>query len=196
MRRNEYNRTQDFYRAKTHKEIYYYSAGIPSTAWNTFSGKVRFCLTMYNDKQISPEEQQKWYEKFKTDIIEYAKPYLILIGGIEDDHLSNLLSYELMKVALDNGQKIQITDAEEIKKELRIKKDEQITGNETILMLNNVYLECTDERIQTVRDWIYRHKEDFRVIALGGDPSKFIKRCRVKPNVLLYVDSVNVQTRV
>jgi len=192
MRKSEYNRTQDFYRAKSAKERLYYSAGIPSTAWGNFSETVLFQLIMYNENQILPSEQEQWYKKFKTTN-EFNKPYLIFIGGLEDDHLPNLIAYDLMKLALANDHLVQITNSDSCGRE---GYDEENPKNESVFMLHNLFTDCTNGRVQHVRDWIVRHEADFRIITLGGDPSVFIKRCKVKPNVLLYVTGNKVKTRV
>lgn len=189
MRKSEYNRTTDFYRANTPLEKLYYSAGIPSMAWKKFSKKTLFQLMLYNNNQISPEEQGQWYDKFTTNASEFDKAYLVLIGSMEDDHKARLLSYELMKTALkDTNHRIQITNAEAVK--------EEIVRDETVFMLYNVFLDCTKDRVQDIRDWIIKHEDSFRVVAVGGDPSIFIKQCKIKPNVLLYINGIKIQTRV
>ncbi len=187
MRKYKQHRTADFYKAKTPKEKLFYSGGIPSENWLDFKENFNF-IYMGDKKEKITQSQQ--HQNWSYDVLDFSQPYLIIIGGVDYDKLALSLSYELMKKALcsiknqdkynKTYHRIQITDASLIK--------EEKVEDEDVLMLINVFSECTIDRIQSIRDWVYKHKEYYRLIAMTGNPFIFSKKCGLKPNMLLYVE--------
>lgn len=182
MRKLEYNRSADFHRAANPLEKLYYSAGIPSANWKSFVSMPSYELITYDDKVITPDTQSQWYTKFLSNPALFQSPYLVMIGSMDYDEPACALAYELVKKALvstEIGSRVQITNA-------CATKDDDIR-NEIVFMLYNVYDNASEDRIQNIRDWIYTYQENFRIIALCGDPAVLAKRCRIKPHALLYV---------
>jgi len=174
-------RTQDFHFIKTERDALYYAAEIPSVSWGPIKDrKLSFNLLVSEDYSISPKEQASWFKKLAEGEM-FSKPYLVLISSRDDDSLAVSVGYDLMKKALER-RRVQVTGSAGI--------NQEETHDETVFMLTNVYEEAPSDRIQSVRDWCYRHKESFRILCASGDPIAIKKRLRLKFNALFYLDSI------
>lgn len=174
-------RTQDYYFIKTEKDGLYYAADIPSTAWGPLlTEDPRFKLAVFDDDNISPKMQTEWFARLRSGEM-FSLPYLILVSSDVDDDVSTAQGYDLMKRALEKGIRVQVTESSRI--------PEEETNDETVFMLTNVYDEAPPERIQSVRDWCYRHKTSFRILCATGDPAVLVRRLKLKFNAVFYLDS-------
>ncbi len=174
-------RTQDFHFIKTTKDALYYAAEIPSTAWGPILiDEPRFKLVVFDDDNISPKIQAEWFARLRSGEM-FSKPYLILVSSDVDDDMSISQGYDLMKRALEQEIRVQITESSRIR--------EEEVNDETVFMLTNIYDEAPPERIQSVRDWCHRHKTCFRLLCATGDPTVLIRRLKLKFNAVFYLDS-------
>jgi len=174
MRHGDY-RTADYHRVKTQQDALFYSASIPYLYWKKEDITPMF-LPIANCGAYDQET------KFKTLISKdtiFKKPYLIFIGS-SDEYSSLLISYDLMKKALLLDNKVQITDSSLVQEEIVI--------DETVFMLTNIFDRGTNERVMKARDWIYRHKEYFRIVTMACDPYEFSLQIRVTPNAMFNVN--------
>lgn len=174
-------RTADYHRAKTLKERLYYGAGIPSTAWAPPATKPpKFKMFNVTDSPVSPKTQDEWFDRvWKGEM--FSLPYLILLASDHDDDRAVSYGYDLMKIALDKGFRIHVTESSRV--------PEDVCKEEQVFMLINLHEDATPERVQMVRDWAYRHEADFRIVCAAGDPAVLTKKLRLKFNAIFYMDS-------
>lgn len=181
------HRTQDFHFIKTPRDAVYYAAAIPSTAWGPLlTEEPRFKLAVFDEDNVSPKLQAEWFARLRSREL-FPKPYLILISSDVDDDLSTAQGYDLMKRALEKEIRVQITESSRI--------PEEEVNDETVFMLTNLYDEAPAERIQSVRDWCYRHKTCFRLLCATGEPGVLVRRLKLKFNAVFYLDSKMVSEK-
>lgn len=174
MRTGEY-RSADFYKIKSQQDALFYAADIPYLYWKESILSPIF-LPISN---CSAYDQETRYQKLVDKETVFSKNHLIFIGSC-DESSSLLLSYSLMKKALLAGNKVQITDSSLIK--------EEKINDEAVFMLTNIFDKGTTERTMHCRDWIYKHKDYFRVVTMACDPYEFSLQVRVTPIAMFNVD--------
>jgi len=174
-------RTQDYHLIKTQADALFYAADIPSTAWGPLlTEEPRFKLVVLDDNNVSPKTQAEWFARLREKEF-FSHPYLILISSDVDDSLSTGIGYDIMKRALSKEIRVQITESSRISTE--------VVNEETVFMLTNLTDEAPPERIQSARDWCYRHQTCFRLICATGDPASLLRRMKLKFNAAFYLDS-------
>lgn len=174
-------RTADYHLIKTQGDAILYAAEIPATSWGPVSSEdPKFKLIVTEDSSISQNSQKEGWTKLKSAEF-FDLPYLILLTSDLNDALSLSTGYDLMKLALMKGLRVQITESSRIPFEG--------VKDETIFMLTNVMDEAPPERFQAVRDWCYQHQDCFRVICAAGDPSTIIRHLKLQFDAQLYLDS-------
>jgi hypothetical protein len=178
MRYEEY-KTADSYRIVTHQDALFYAAGIPYLYWRPFK-ETPFFLPINGNEGY---DQASKFKKLQNSDKIFKKSHLVFVGA-EDEDSAFLVVYEWMKRALSYDLKVQITDSACINKE--------VYTDETVFMLINVFHQCTTERLQSIRDWSYRHKDCFRIITMACDPYDFSLQTKLTPNAMLYLNSMNV----
>lgn len=173
-------RTQDYHFIKSQTDALYYAADIPSTAWGpTMTEDPKFKLAVFDETNVGMKEQVEWFSRMRNGEL-FDRPYLVLLSSDVDDSVATAHGYDLMKRALLK-HRVQITESAGIK--------EEKTDEETVFMLTNVYDEAPAERVQSIRDWSYRHKTSFRLICGTGDPGVLLRRLKLKFNAVFYLDS-------
>lgn len=174
-------RTQDYHKIGSPTDALYYAADIPSTAWGSLlEASPRFKLVVMDDQSVSPKVQEDWFERLRSGEL-FSLPYLVLLSSDSDDDASITQGYDLMKRALGQGLRVQITDSSSIPSEN--------VRDESVFMLTNFYDEAPAERVQLVRDWCHKHKSNFRILCTAGSPDVILRRTKLKFNAVFYVDS-------
>lgn len=178
-------RTQDFYRIKTDRDALYYSAGIPSSAWNPPSKtlpKFKTVRIKTDGSPVTAKLQQEWFDRMMTGEF-FAKPWIFLISAPDNDDQALEAGYDVLKTALGREPRIRV----HITESSRVQWDK--SREETVFMLTNVYDDSPRERFQLIRDWAFRHEDCFRIICAAGDPAALVRKTRLKFNAVFYVDS-------
>ncbi|RLC09393.1 MAG: hypothetical protein DRI24_21875 [Deltaproteobacteria bacterium] len=181
-------RTQDYYRIKTDRDALYYSAGIPSSSWGAPSSKPPRFKTVQVKEDGTPvtvKVQQEWFSRMMEGEF-FSKPWLFLISSPEDDDASLSMGFDLLKVALGKEPRLRV----HVTESSRAQWDKW--REETVFLLTNVWDDAPRERLQLVRDWSFRHEDNFRVICAAGDPATLIRKTRLKFNAVFYVDAKRV----
>jgi len=181
MRHGE-NRSADYHRIRSTQDAAYYSAGIPFVYWKAFTESPFFLPINGNEGY---NQQAKFNRLQNSDKI-FDKNHLIYVGA-EDEDSASLIVYEWMKRALFLNCKIQITDSALIK--------EEHVEDETVFMLTNLFHKCTSERIMHSRDWIFRHKDCFRILVMACDPYDFAQQVRVKASAMFNLNVIKTNTK-
>jgi len=167
-------RTQDYYRTKTDRDRLYYSAGIPSSNWgppdkNSPNFKT---VSVRDGAVVTAKVQTEWHERMRKGEF-FHKPWLFLIASPDDDAMALSVGYDVLKVALESEPRIRVHITESSRKWEK-------TNEETVFLLTNVYDDLPRERSQLVRDWAFKHEDNFRIICAAGDPAVLIRRLRLK----------------
>lgn len=178
-------RTQDFYRIKSDRDALYYSAGIPSSAWGPpckTPPKFKTVRVKDNATPVTAKVQQEWFERMMKGEF-FAKPWVFLVSSPDNDDQSLLAGYDVLKIALDKEPRLRV----HVTESSRAQWDKW--REETVFMLTNVYDDAPKERVQLIRDWAFRHEDNFRIICAAGDPAVIVRKTRIKFNAVFYVDS-------
>lgn len=175
------NKTADYHLIKTHGDAMQYAAAIPAASWGPVSSEEpKFKLIVAEDSSISQNAQKEGWTRLKSTEF-FALPCLVLLTSDLNDALATNMGYDLMKLALMKGLRVQITESSRITTEA--------VRDETVFMLTNVTDEAPPERFQSVRDWCYRHEDCFRVICASGDPTTILRHLKLQFDAQLYLDS-------
>lgn len=176
----------DSKRIRSKKDELYYSAGIPSRMWPSFKHSLEFKSILAEGEEevkVGIKVQEEWYKDLMEGAL-FSNPYLIYISSSDPSGLSDRLGYEVMKVALNKGLQVQITNSSQTDKEEVV--------DEEIFMLHNVYQESNNYRIQLIRDWITKHEDCFRLVVISGScPYEFSKRIYLEPDAMFKVERVS-----
>ena len=180
-------RTQDYYRIKTEWDALYYAAGIPSSAWGPPSKKLpKFKTVQVKDEgtPVTAKLQQEWFEKMRNGEF-FNRPGLFLISSPDSDDPAMLAGYDILKVALAQEPRVRV----HVTESSRVQWDKW--REETVFMLTNVYDDAPKERLQLIRDWSFRHEDNFRIVCAAGDPATLVRTTRLKFNAVFCVDSTH-----
>lgn len=202
MKKELHYPTADSYLIKTPTQALYYAADIPPAAWGPLlTEDPEFKLAVFDGEggNVSPQVQREWFSRMRSGEL-FSLPYLILMVGDESEDVALLHGFDMMKRALGASMRVNISDSSSWTEERREKAKGRTEGlvqahteEETVHMLYNVSDEGTKDRVQIVRDWIFRHKSYFRLVCAAGDPAAIRRKLKVDFNAVFYLSS---RTRV
>jgi hypothetical protein len=130
--------------------------------------------------KVGIKVQEEWYQELMNGEL-FSHPYLIYVSSSDVSGLSDRIGYEVMKVALNKGLRVQITNAGQT--------DKEEVDDEEIFMLHNVFFDCNKYRLQLIRDWITSHDDCFRLVVISGPcPYEFSKMIYLEPDAMFKIN--------
>lgn len=184
-------RTADYHRIKTDEDRLLYAAGVPSRFWNEKAGQPVFLDATWAKKKIAAKTQQEWFDKLLEGKV-FSKPHLILFASDPTDETALAHAFHLAKLMVKtvnregNRRRIQIDVASE-----DIKADAH-NADCDMFLLHNVLAKTDRARVTVVREWIRKHDDVFRLIALAGTPDDFRYTYGVEPNAIFNFDDTTI----
>lgn len=179
MRRS---RSADYRRAKTDDEKLWYSAGIPSQGWPKYDKPVDYHLIA--ELNINVNQQSKVHQQILSGEL-FDDPYLILLSSHDGDDTALRLAFEILKLALRNGHRVNLTNTSGYHPYYSHQDvDEE---DESVQVLYNIHEDSGKDRVQLARDWIHNHSDVFRIVVTSGDPAVMEKLLRIEAHAMLLV---------
>lgn len=188
----KYKSELEYRRIQTTDDALYYGADIPSAAWSTPKLNLKFLPIMGDEGdgaiKVGEKQQEEWFPEVLSGSM-LTEPYLIFLSSMGSDDLACRAAYELMKVALHNEMRVQITNAARI--------DREDVEDESVFMLHNVFEDCNKYRLQSIRDWITIHQNYFRIVVIAGMcPYMFSKQVRSEPHAMFKVEAAKNKVKI
>jgi hypothetical protein len=188
-------RSADYYRIKTDKHRLYYASAIPSRFWDERPGDPIFQDATWSKKKISAKTQREWYDKLIDGKV-FAKPHIVLFASDPTDETALAHAFHLCKLMVKTIKKdgtrrrIQIDVASD-----DIRHDAHNASCD-IFVLHNVLAKTDRQRVTVVREWLRKHDDVFRLVALAGTPDDFRHSYGIEPNAIFsFSDTTIVRTQ-
>jgi len=185
--------SKDASRAKTPEQKGLYLAGIPYRYWGSDTKNVNFQKLSYrNDAKdgkskvevLADVEQQKvWFNSLKKDKTLWRQPSVLVLGSSPTDYEAMAMMTVLVRRLLAWEKQVQVQNMAD-------SDGHTFFQNPAAYFAYNLTEEIEEySRRARVRDWVVKHADTFRVLAVAGNPLNFaLDTLHVRPDAACFVD--------